>query len=242
MAGCYQSHLADAPDAAVSADAGPDAGRDAGRDVGPDASSCVVGSARIRVDVLPIGDAAVAAGCTSSARIADYSAALAQTSSLPDGVVLRVDLCPNADADCRCDVRVRGVGSDVIPLDLGSPIGLWIEPNAVIVEAALESPLLLLLAMDGVPEDPPIRYGDLLADWGDEECRGAGPGCQPVRHELRLTSFVDGFPGPIGTVTPVREGETAEIGELGLRGRAVRASYLDCAGARPTAAWAAWRP
>jgi len=88
-------------DAGLGSDAG--AGADAG---GPLPGTCELTRDGIDVELIPVSTAVLCAyGHHEGAVISSVSAEPAT-----DGLRLRADFCPDADADCRCDIVITGAG------------------------------------------------------------------------------------------------------------------------------------
>ena len=77
---------------------------------GFDAGACAPSDLSIGIRVEPI--TMDAARCMTS-HVAGASLTGIATAPADDGIRLHFDFCPNADADCRCDVVVTNVGTDI---------------------------------------------------------------------------------------------------------------------------------
>lgn len=188
-------------------------------------------------------------------------AAFYDVSTLPsvDGLSLLVDFCPDADADCMCDVTVSGVGTDIIDdIAAASEGGLLageVQPTGIVLERPCADgectdgtcacvPTLVLAAVDGSLDAPPVHTDAVTVAPGDEVCRTTDSSgeCDFVMWNLRVATWVSGFPGAIGSETVVEQGQTVR-GEAfgGVSVRGLRSSGLDCGGELPrTGAWVAW--
>jgi hypothetical protein len=172
--------------------------------------------------------------------------------SVPDGLRLSIDTCPDADDDCRCAVTVLG-GHAGLAGEIARPVGAvtatFAETGVLIEQQSSGCPMddfscvptLVFAAMDGSLDAPPIDPASLDVYWGDAPERG--PDCASTGFALTLTSWASGFPGPIGTeYTGVVEGVPQRMPENGVTFRAVRANVRACPDERVarTAAWTAW--
>lgn len=120
--GCFASHgLGD-----VRLDAGAEvrdaaAARDAGAqpDAPPalDGGMCTAGDRAVAVRIEPI---TADEGRCRVTHVEGIAITAVEPAPADDGIRLRADFCPDADADCRCDVVIANVGTDVAPSVLPS--------------------------------------------------------------------------------------------------------------------------
>ncbi len=251
LAGCYGAHgAAGEEDAGGGLPPDPPAA-DAGLVV-PPVPRCG-GEGRVEVAVEQVGLRACGPGRYDEAAL--YAVE-------PEGgaLRLRLDLCPNADDDCRCDVTVRGV-REGLHAELAAPSGavtVQLGQNGVAIEQPADcepapEPVgcvstLYFAAMDGLVASPPIDPDALDVRVGEPTCSRSAPelgeACSASVMELVVTAWVSGFPGAIGTEQIVGEGEIVPLDSGAGVFHAIRTSVVSCPDARvaPTAAWAAWLP
>lgn len=184
------------------------------------------------------------------------AAALTGVSAEPaeDGIRLHFDYCPDADADCRCDVIVTHVGTDVAAeVQAQYPVDVDLAPGE---SAAFPNGFVSIrkqpaCACDGCPCSLPLHFyaasampgaeRSLLPDFsfgqGAEICPAVGCDFGGTT-ALSVTTEV----GP----TDVRRGETVSLGATRVRSVhdvEILAPCAACAGcASPYGSWAAWVP
>lgn len=241
-AGCFESSPVTA-DAAV--DLGP-AGDGGHVDSGGGGASCGggLGAIRVRMEVL-----------TTTPEVCNalgFDAMLMGVEPVPleDGVRLHLDACPLADAECRCDIIIRGIGVDLASLAAFAPTDVHVRHGAgsVLVERTAlcrcigcECALpLLLYAADGYPNaasNPPtgIAFASLAETCTSPEPGGCASSRHPISMQWRDYSTTE--------LARADEGETAPLGTSGAVLRAIRTTNISCGSEPapgPNAAWVAW--
>ena len=184
-----------------------------------DAGECPMFEGVVRVTVTQVGDepcdGEAIAGRLSSVEI-DRDA---------DAVRLAVDLCPDADADCRCLVEAIGVDtssyawSAIEPGPFHAEVGptmllLWATQSGG--EAGLYEDVLTAFARDAYLDWPEYELAGVAAG-SLEDCRtpagdsAVGP-CHHIRYaaRVRIDASVAGWEGTGGEVV-VEEGEAAFV-------------------------------
>lgn len=255
LAGCFGSHDRDGREE-PAVDAGrwedPDASVEPPDDPpepGPMPAPTCGRSDAIAIEVLTLGTRACAPGVHSGS-------SLYGVHPLHDGLQLDVDLCPDADEDCRCSLLVHGISpsahEEMVRVSSGVTVTIGETAVAIEVPAACTPEVehecvspLVFAAMDGSLESPPIDPEALDVAWGASVCSGPtdpSTECTLTSWDLAVLGWTSGFPGAIGFEQRVREGETVlHEGNL-VMFQAVRTTTMACRDARfaRTAAWAAW--
>lgn len=274
LAGCSSTHSttetdagADAAsgdasaDAFVSDDAAADAsvdafvGEDAAVDLGSDASSsCELSDTEISVTAHAVEDAdwsdEQCALAVTGTEYFDATLTSITADAEHNGIVLRIDRCPNADGDCRCDYTVANIGTDVAtrPISLPQQVRGQLAENAIslqrltICECAAcpcASPLFFFAAraaIGSIPVDSGAFFGVGAATCSD------GTGGVESHNERQPIEFdLFDLSSPDATVD---EGQTANL-EFGVSVRVLSShEYIcpACGGVGPALrSWAAWQ-
>lgn len=175
VSGCYASHLREdesGPDGGVFADAGDSGVRDASfsRDaIAPlDSGSCAGGGGVVvRVEAITDDPMRCAPSHAEGVQVLGVEAAPGD-----DGIRIHADLCPGADADCRCDFVVANVGVDLVEMILMPAAGntFDIGPNYLAVGQVptcecLGCPCAMALVLEAADSliESPGRFGSEFA-------------------------------------------------------------------------------
>jgi hypothetical protein len=257
LAGCFASHTRGSepePEPEVRPDAGP---------IVVDAASG--GSCSLASETISVRTEAITR--IRPERCDDLSsfsgAVIYEVETVPAerGIRLALDLCPDADDDCRCSVFVSGVGSDLagrIRTGGGRVLG-QIAPHFIILEDAdvvcatcegcvCPAAGLVLYAADAHPNVPPATPSTVSFSIGTESCHTdpEPDWCWSERHRVRMTENV-GFLAVVPEVIEVDENLEGRMMRNGVWLRVRRSSRLICRdrppGPRdpgPPAAWVAW--
>ncbi len=247
--GCLTHERTDPADAGTVADASaPDAAPDDAARTVDAAQTCGPDERWVAVRVEPV--TAEVANCDATHV---EGADLREIVAVPeeDGIRLRFDFCPTADADCRCDVVLTNVGADVAsqlaplyPVDVdlragdqpmaGPYLSVRKTPMCECLGCGCSLPLYLhaASAMPSAAEalPPGMSLSEGAAVCPAEACSFGGSSWLHVTTE--------------GAQSDVHGGETQDLG--GTRDRSVRdveilAPCAACAGcASPYGAWIAW--
>lgn len=205
-----------------------------------DGGVCELGTIRLWVRVEQIGRTSCAASHVEGLRIAGIDAEPAE-----NGLRIHADYCPDADADCRCDLVVSNVGVDVVTgLGIvGVRATLDVSDSHLSVhglDGRCDCPSCgcdtsaFFYAADASPDDAPDRPARTVFSSGAVVCASA------TRCGSIDVHYLDVGVDDVGQ--PVREGDTVMLDGVSIR--SIRAPYTtcDCPGCRPgaSAAWAAW--
>ncbi|UJR82059.1 Hypothetical protein I5071_41240 [Sandaracinus amylolyticus] len=235
LAGCYVDHGierdldASAPqDTSMAVDAST-------VDAGP---SCAASEARVSVVREPLGTDR----CEGEALRGVLSASPEAAPEI-DGLRLALDLCPDADADCRCVLHVGGVGADLasrIWLQPG-PFEARVDADSLVLVATHEGGEagayyeLALYAHDGSLEGPSFAV-DGVSWTAEPACSGpADDDCRAVGYaaEVTVEARAAGWDWGDGGVARLVEGETAGVPESFVTARLLRAHRTVCGSASP---------
>jgi hypothetical protein len=170
-----------------------------------------------------------------------------------DGVRVRFDFCPAADADCRCDVILTNVGTDVaseltplssVTVDLHAGADPMSGPYLVVQKVPSCECLgcgcalpLHLYAGSGLPGSTPGLRDAVALSLGDELCPATDCTFGGSRRLLAMSQ---------GVAAQIPGGATADLGATrvrSVRDLEVLAPCAACAGCgQPYGAWIAWVP
>jgi hypothetical protein len=240
FAGCLVSHPADEPDgaaepidAAVSHDAG------AGR-------PCVPRRASISTRVEALTADASRCEPRSVEGVAIYGV---EPAPEDDGIRIHADYCPGADADCRCDLVVSGVGSDLadlvrlpsggltVELPSDSALRITTEPTCECASCACSYALVLEAAYQPLSE----AFHEIQLEPGSAVCPVSTEPCALLWSTLRATAQGE------SVEVPADEDRTI-AGAVHVRARgsvfeSAPACTTECSScAPPRGAWVAWVP
>lgn len=253
VVGCASTHSAGTADASVDA-SGSDAAIDAGVDLGYDGGeTCGLSTTEIAIVANAVegadwSDEECGAAVTGTTYF-DGTLTSISADAAHNGIVLRIDRCPNADADCRCDYTIANIRADVAASGVTVPnqIRGQLAENAIslqqltVCECAAcpcASPLFFFAAraaIGSIPVDPGASFG-----LGATTCSD-GEGLAPHNERQSIAFGLFGLSTPDATVD---EGETVAL-ETGFAVRVINSHEFvcpPCGGVGPTLrSWAAWR-
>ncbi|MFW5921320.1 MAG: hypothetical protein ACOCUS_05720 [Polyangiales bacterium] len=244
-------------DAGGGSDAGGGTDAGAGIDAGSNTCSLEGGGVSVSVEAITSNESHCTRDAMDGRPARFYGVEPTRT-----GALLSLDFCPTADDDCRCAVRIGGVGrdlaDDLVTPASGEQVVFRIDgERAVMLEEAIAcepcppgepcppcAGSVVLYAVDGSIFSPPFSPTKLDMEAGPEVCTGEmEDGCYDLRRKLRAVENVGDTPVEPATVE-VDEGETATLGDTGVRVRGIRTTGQGCIDAfvEPMAAWVAWEP
>lgn len=258
LAGCYLSHSDSSgptparPDASIPrADAAMDARvprddggvrvDDAGRvDAASDASACPGSALGVEVRVEPVSSMP---GACDATHVVGVAIDRVEPAPADRGIRIHADYCPDADADCRCDLVVANVGTDLadrvlvpsagLTVDLGST---WLHVTTVPTCECLGCPCSYELVLDA--EDALLGPGspELQIEQGGLVCPSSAT-CSSPTWTIRASSAGDSVEIPAGT-----DGVVAGIVNVrSVRDVDIFGPCAACAGCgSPEASWVAW--
>jgi hypothetical protein len=249
LAGCYLSHPS------VPLDAPGRGARDAGRLDAPrpdapvplpdvpavDGGLCTA-APPLTVTIQPVTLDAARCELTHAEGVAVYGV---EPSLWSNGLRIHADLCPDADADCRCDYVLSNVGTDLVDRVLIPREGLILDvgPNYFFLSQlptceCLGCPCataLVIHAASGFFEHPSLVPAELGLSRGAELCAA------PSACETGSWALHGNFQGIEGDAWP---GSDAELGILHLRDVSEVQVFGPCAACATcgqlTASWIAW--
>jgi len=257
LAGCSAAHERGEPGPAdasfVDSGASPDSslGRDSGTRPDPaiDGGICSPGAHAVAVRIEPVTSEVDRCRVTHVDDMAIYAVEPAPDD---DGIRIRADFCPGADADCRCDLVVANVGTDVAPSVLPTAgLTLDVMPGSGFVGSGIfvsiqEAPrcrcdgcacslALVLYAADTTPETAPHVPPEVSFARGGEVC----PEGEPLGAGTWNVAVV--LPSGAVDVPAGTERAFGAIRVRGIRDVDVFAPFAACAGcATPHGSWIAW--
>lgn len=247
--GCYASHErgpdvdAGPFDASSRADSGLvlDSGRVDAGSAGGDGGACATSAGEVDVRVEPVTAQPMRCAPTHA-----EGASLLGTEAAPAdrGIRVHMDYCPSADADCRCDIVVTEVGTELaarvrpeagLTVDVGPRfVSIQRIPSCECLGCPCSLPLVLHAATDD-PVSAPFLPPDLELSQGDVVCP-APAACVSGTWSLRAAAF--------GSVVQVPEGTQVSLGAISVRSVHDVYVFAPCAACAecdtPRASWAAW--
>ncbi|AKF05315.1 hypothetical protein [Sandaracinus amylolyticus] len=249
LAGCYADHgLERGPDASLPRDAAMRRDATLAIDAGPSDAGALCGASTARVTVVrePLGTHP----CEGQVLRGSMSAPPEAAPEI-DGVRLALDLCPDADADCRCVLHVGGVGADLASVSLldRGPFEAHVGASSIVLVATHQGGEagayyeLALYAHDGALEGPSFAVDGVT--WSAEpSCDElADDGCRVVGYTGQVTvdARAAGWDHGEGGTVRLSEGETASVPGSFATARLLRANHTICGPASPPdAAFVLW--
>lgn len=234
----------EAYDASADAFLAPDAPRPGDADAGPACSSDLVVS--VRVEPVTADVARCVFGHAEGASLTGVDPAPSDS-----GIRIHLDLCPAADADCRCDVVVTNVGTDIaaalgpdanVVVDLapgeaffpGAFLAITKTPTCMCDGCGCSEPIYLYAA-NATPDFAPSVPAPMTFSTGAEVC--------PARDCSFGGSWMLHARGDIGELD-VPGGADRDVGAVHVRSVRDIEVFEPCAACAgcdtPVGAWIAW--